>query len=203
MSPVVAHARETSPTAMSSMRDPAPAAAVALVERQAEELVLAEELDEIPRELGRLVDFGGTRRNALARQRSDRGRESPAARPSAALSASAAILRAAGWPNGCGRAGGCRGLRAPGPPRRTAQAGVWPDEDPHDAGLHEEVDEVLRETQVDLPDAERSLTLVQARVVDVDVEPILVRHVARPNQPPCRRLRSPMPTRPAPGLAAA
>ena len=34
-------------------------------------LVLAEELDDVPRELGRLVDLGRARRDALARERAD------------------------------------------------------------------------------------------------------------------------------------
>ena len=44
-------------------------AAVLLVVHDAEELVLAEDLDDVPRELGRLVDLGGARRDPLARDR--------------------------------------------------------------------------------------------------------------------------------------
>src|SRR6266536_2532711 len=44
-------------------------AAVLLVERQAEELLLTEELDEIPGELGLLVDLGCAWRHALAGKR--------------------------------------------------------------------------------------------------------------------------------------
>ena len=44
-------------------------AAPLLVVEEAEELVLAEELDDVPRELVRLVDLGRTRRDALARER--------------------------------------------------------------------------------------------------------------------------------------
>ena len=40
-----------------------------LVEEEAEELVLAEELDDVPRELVRLVDLRGARRDALAGER--------------------------------------------------------------------------------------------------------------------------------------
>ena len=44
-------------------------AALLLVEEQPEQLVLAEELDDVPRELVRLVDLGRARRDALARER--------------------------------------------------------------------------------------------------------------------------------------
>ena len=44
-------------------------AAPLLVVEQAEQLVLAEELDDVPRELVRLVDLGRARRHALARER--------------------------------------------------------------------------------------------------------------------------------------
>ena len=43
-------------------------AAVLLVEEQAEDLVLAEELDDVPGELVRLVDLGRARRHALPRE---------------------------------------------------------------------------------------------------------------------------------------
>ena len=46
-------------------------AAVLLGEHQAEEAVLAEELDHVPRELGAVVDLGRARRDALARERPD------------------------------------------------------------------------------------------------------------------------------------
>ena len=42
-----------------------------LVEEQAEDLVLAEELDHVPRELVRLVDLGRARSHALACERAD------------------------------------------------------------------------------------------------------------------------------------
>ena len=54
-------------------------AAVLLLEGQAEELVLAEELDHVPRELGLLVDLGRARGDALAPVCA-RGRGSRAAR---------------------------------------------------------------------------------------------------------------------------
>jgi hypothetical protein len=44
--------------------------AVLLVERQPEQLVLPEELDHVPRELGLLVDFRGARRDPVPRERS-------------------------------------------------------------------------------------------------------------------------------------
>jgi hypothetical protein len=46
-------------------------AAVLVVEHDAEDLVLAEELDDVPRELGALVDLGRPRRDALAREVAD------------------------------------------------------------------------------------------------------------------------------------
>src|SRR5947207_723525 len=45
--------------------------AVLLVEEEPEEVVLAVELDNVPRELVRLVDLGGARRDPLARQAAD------------------------------------------------------------------------------------------------------------------------------------
>ena len=48
---------------------PGSRAAVLLVEEEPEDAVLAEELDDVPRELVRLVDLGGARRDALARDR--------------------------------------------------------------------------------------------------------------------------------------
>src|SRR5438270_657712 len=44
-------------------------AAVCLVEREAEELVLAKQLDHVPGELGRFVDLRRPRRDPLARER--------------------------------------------------------------------------------------------------------------------------------------
>ena len=46
-------------------------AAVLLVEEETEDLVLAEELDDVPGELVRLVDLGRARGDALARERAD------------------------------------------------------------------------------------------------------------------------------------
>ena len=46
-------------------------AAVLLVVEDAEDPVLAEELDDVPRKLGRLVDLGRARRDALARELAD------------------------------------------------------------------------------------------------------------------------------------
>ena len=40
-----------------------------LVEEEPEDAVLAEELDDVPRELVRLVDLGRARRDPLARER--------------------------------------------------------------------------------------------------------------------------------------
>ena len=64
---------------------------------------------------------------------------------------------------------------------RAAQAGVRSDEDSNRTCTDEAVDEVLRERPVDLRRrVRRPLTPVAARVVDVDVEPVLVRDVAGP-----------------------
>ena len=48
---------------------PGAGASVGLVEEEAEDLVLAEELDDVPRKLVRRVDLRGARRDALARER--------------------------------------------------------------------------------------------------------------------------------------
>ena len=45
--------------------------AVLLVEEEAEDVVLAEELDDVPRELVRLVDLSRARRDALTRELAD------------------------------------------------------------------------------------------------------------------------------------
>ena len=67
---------------------------------------------------------------------------------------------------------------------RPAEPGVRPDEDPHGSGTDEPIDEVLRERPRDLHRrVGRPLASVSAWVVDVDVEPVLVRDVARPAIP--------------------
>ena len=66
----------------------------------------------------------------------------------------------------------------------TMKVGVGPDEDDLRARPREPVDEVLGEPVVDLPDRpRRSLAPVEARVVDIGVEPVLVRGVADPAEP--------------------
>ena len=50
---------------------PGPRAAEALLEEKAEEPVLPEELDDVPGKLVRRVDLGSTRRDPLARERTD------------------------------------------------------------------------------------------------------------------------------------
>jgi hypothetical protein len=63
--------------------------------------------------------------------------------------------------------------------RRAGEREARAHEDPLRAGGDEAVDEVLRELDVDLGrPPRRPLGAVAARVVDVDVEPILVRDVA-------------------------
>src|SRR5918992_1073369 len=62
---------------------------------------------------------------------------------------------------------------------RAGEAGVRPDEDARGARAREEVDERLREPAVDLArPLRRTLESVQPRVVDVDVEAVLVRNMA-------------------------
>ena len=93
--------------------------------------------------------------------------------------------------------------------RWPAQARVRADEDIRGAGGDEPVEQVLRERAVDLARARGwPLAPVLARVVDVGVEAVLVRCVARRPElgaelPPSGRDRSPMPNRGAPGCAAA
>ena len=64
-------------------------------------------------------------------------------------------------------------------PGRTAEAGVRADEDPLRPGADEAVDEVLGQLRIDLLRGERRpLAAVEAWVVHVDVEPVLVGRVA-------------------------
>ena len=61
---------------------------------------------------------------------------------------------------------------------RTVKAGAGTDEDELGARPYEPVDQVLGEPVVDLVDrSRRSLAPVAARVVDIGVEPVLVRGV--------------------------
>ena len=69
MSPLVAQTFETSSIATSESSVPVPSAAVLLLEEEAEDPVLAEELDDVPGELVRLVDLGRARGDPLARDR--------------------------------------------------------------------------------------------------------------------------------------
>jgi len=62
---------------------------------------------------------------------------------------------------------------------RPVKAGARADEDDLRVGAHEPVDQVLRELMVDLADpARRPFAPVEAGVVDVGVEPVLVGGVA-------------------------
>ena len=73
--------REDEPARRADLRDlldrdereerPGAGAAVLLVEEEPEDAVLAVELDDVPRELVRLVDLGRARRDAVARERAD------------------------------------------------------------------------------------------------------------------------------------
>ena len=71
MSPLVAQTFETSSIATSDRSVPVPVPPYVLVEEEPEDAVLAVELDDVPRELVRLVDLRGARRDALARERPD------------------------------------------------------------------------------------------------------------------------------------
>ena len=93
------------------------------------------------------------------------------------------------------------------PLARPVQARRRADVDDFRARREEAVDELLRRAAVDQRRRERApLGAVDPRVVDVGVEPVLVRRVAEPavaapNGPPCGRERSPIPTRGANGCA--
>lgn len=64
---------------------------------------------------------------------------------------------------------------------RSDEPGVRADEDDLSSGRHEAVDQILREPQVCLARPERGpLAAVPAGVVDVHVEPVLMRDVAGP-----------------------
>src|SRR5688500_17746708 len=66
-------------------------------------------------------------------------------------------------------------------PGRAGEPSPRADENHLGPGLQEAVDEVLRERPVDLAwRAGFPLAAVPARVIDVDVEPVLVREVAEP-----------------------
>ena len=65
--------------------------------------------------------------------------------------------------------------------RRPAKAGVGPDEDSFGSSSNEEVDQRLGEPKIDLANAQRRpFPPVAPWVVDVDVEAVLMRGVARP-----------------------
>ena len=71
ISPLVAQTFESSSIDHEGHQRALADAAVLLVEQDAEEVVLAEDLDDVPRELAGLVDLGRARRDALARERPD------------------------------------------------------------------------------------------------------------------------------------
>jgi hypothetical protein len=61
-----------------------------------------------------------------------------------------------------------------------AKAGVGPDEDQPRSRTHEEIDQRLREPAIDLGRIQRrALSPVEPRVVDVDIESVLMRSVPR------------------------
>ena len=69
ISPLVAQTFESSSIVDEGHQRALADAAVLLVEHDAEEVVLAEDLDDVPRELAGLVDLGRAGRDALARER--------------------------------------------------------------------------------------------------------------------------------------
>ena len=71
MSPLVAQTFETSSIATSERSVPVPVPPYSSSKKSPKMLVLAVELDDVPRELVRLVDLGRARRDALARERAD------------------------------------------------------------------------------------------------------------------------------------
>jgi hypothetical protein len=71
--------------------------------------------------------------------------------------------------------------------RGPTEPGVRADEDELDAGPNEEVDESLGEKGVDVGRRERSaLAPVEARIVEIDVEAVLVGRMPRPKRAPMR-----------------
>ena len=77
ISPLVAQTFDTSSIAIRASSVPVPVPALLLVEQEAEDALLAIELDDVPRELVRLVDLRRTRRDPLARQRAHEVAELP------------------------------------------------------------------------------------------------------------------------------
>ena len=67
--PLVAQTFESSSIATSVISELSPMPPYSSSKMHPEELVLAEELDDVPRELRRLVDLGRARRDPLARER--------------------------------------------------------------------------------------------------------------------------------------
>lgn len=63
--------------------------------------------------------------------------------------------------------------------RRPAKAGVGPDEDSFSSSSNEEVDQRLGEPKIELANVRRPFPPVPPWVVDVDVEAVLMRGVAR------------------------
>jgi hypothetical protein len=152
-------------------------ASQALVEREPEDLVLAEELDHVPREVAGLVDLRRARRDALPRQRSDEladltlflGKRVPRHTTIlwAVVGDKPRVQVVVVVPEKLDHSA------------RTGQAGVRADEHELGACGDEAVDEILGETVIDLRgNARRPLAPVGAWVVDVDVEAVLVRDVA-------------------------
>ena len=77
MSPLVAQTFETSSIAIEREQRPGAGAAVLLVEEEAEDALVAEQLDDVPGELVRRVDLRRARRDPLARERADEVAELP------------------------------------------------------------------------------------------------------------------------------
>ena len=74
-------------------------AAEALLEREAEDLVVAQELDHVPGELALLVDLGRTGRDALAGQGADEVADLALLAGERLVAHGAILVAAAGWPD--------------------------------------------------------------------------------------------------------
>jgi hypothetical protein len=156
-------------------------AAVALLEGETEEPVLTEEVHEVFRKLGGLVDLGRSRGNPLLRK-------SPYEAPDLALLVAERIpphARDSRWELPAAGDAHVQMVVVAGENLddggRAAKARVRPDEDARRTRLDEEIDERLRERKVDLVDpCRRPLAPVEAWVIDIDVEPVLMRDVTGP-----------------------
>ncbi len=152
---------------------------VTLVEGEPEDLVLAQKLDHVPREVARLVDLGRAGSDSLPRQGADEladltlllGKRVPRHIPILGVVGifEPRVQMVVVIPKNLHDARWAREPR------------VRADEDERGARGDEAVDEILSEPVLDLArDERRPLAPVPPRVVDVYIEPVLVRRVAGP-----------------------